>query len=90
MTADPNDPRPPMSDENAAPETISSDALAWLTARVYDGRGAIVFGLTESGDVGVFPAYPEDSPALGRGDTASEAIANAYHRAVVKSAQDRR
>ena len=51
----------------------------WMDERVGEGRGAVEFGTTENGHIGVF-LYGERLCA-GAGDTAYEAVNNAKRRA---------
>lgn len=56
--------------------------LAWLSLKTWAGEGSLAFGMTENGDVGLYWAN-DDTPALGVGDKASEALHEAhqaYHR----------
>lgn len=49
--------------------------LQWLDDRVNEGRGAIEFGLTENGNIGVFRAG--EKTVWESGLTVVEALANA-------------
>lgn len=44
----------------------AEDALVWLSNLVNSGRGAVLFGLTDSGDIGMwYPAESEHPMATG-------------------------
>ena len=43
-------------------ENEAEDAIAWLTNLLYCGRGAVTFGLTDSGDIGMWYPSESDSP----------------------------
>lgn len=62
-------------------------ALAdWIDRKVSQGRGAVQFGYTENGDIGVWIGEVKGD-CLGCGDTAAEAVATAIRlskEAIVK------
>lgn len=53
----------------------------WITDKVEEGRGAVVFSLEENaGYVGVFWAGEDERPALGIGENAIEAVLDAISK----------
>lgn len=61
----------------------------WITRKVQEGRGAVVFGLEENdGMVGVWIGGGENDPALGCGDDAFEAVLEAMKRERIASKED--
>jgi len=61
--------------------SFSDKACRWITDRVQEGRGAVVFSLEESaGLIGVWIGEEESAPALGCGEDAVSAIMDAMRR----------
>lgn len=50
-------------------------ALDWLTDKIEEGKGALVFSMTEEGHIGLFVG--DDGPCLGIGGSALEAVGDA-------------
>lgn len=61
-----------------------TERLQWINDRVEEGRGAIEFGMTDGGHIGVW--LNTYSVAIGTGDTASDAIDDAIDSAARRDA----
>ena len=66
-----------MSDATGQASTTLA-SLAWLTLKTWGANGAMVFSMTEDGDVGLFNHDESEPAALGTGDTCDEALTDAH------------
>jgi hypothetical protein len=54
--------------------------LEWMEQQAQSGTEAVVIGLTENGDIGVWTNAYDQAPPVGTGDTALEALQDAADR----------
>ena len=77
----------PSRDEDEAFAELTEKAFEWLTEKVYEGNGALMFSTTENGNIGLFIGGDETATALACGDEVLDTLIDAYERSQKVEAQ---